>query len=137
MPKKTGSGISALDVLDLRHNHVIRELDLTIAAIKQFSCSVVEALLASIASPNTTVVTVRISFSLPFTIASGFKSNDWDSLDSILTSETNRGVSITTTVEFSHGLYRDLPVWQRLTSLVESVLPQLTARGLVTGGGSR
>lgn len=118
------------EMVDLSSNLNLHQLEFTIEAVKVFSCAMVEGSLASMASPRSTAVTVRISFALPFTSASQFKSNDWSLLDAILASNIDRGVKINVFVDLLYG--SDSPVWGGVVSLVESVLPMLSARGLVS-----
>lgn len=125
----TGGLSVGIETCNLAQNRGLLEVDITITALRRFSCSEIEALLSSITTTETTFVTVRIVFMPPFETANQFKSNDWNSLDAILTRNIDRGITMKALIQLSYG--PDSPVWGGVISLVETVLPRMKARGLV------
>lgn len=106
-----------------------------IAVEKPFSCTWIEVALSSVASPSTTFITVKLEFTLSFMTVNQFKLNDWDLLDAILTSSIERGVANKIVIHGIHG--PDDLAFKGVVALIESVLPRLKARGLITIGVGR
>lgn len=102
---------------------------MTIAAEKLVSCTWMGALLSSISSPCMSLVTLRLTSMVPFTTASQFKANVWESLDGILTSIIDRGIARRAVVQVL--IARGDAGCGEIIALIESAFPRLKARGPV------
>lgn len=114
-------------VINLLGHRALRHLSLSIMGEKPFSCRRIEDLISSISSPHMSLIKLTLIFApYPF-MASQLATNDWGSLDDILTNAINCGATKKVAIDVMGGPNN---IWQDETlDLVKLALVRLGTKG--------
>lgn len=110
------------DIVNLKHNHVLRHLTLTLAASKSFSYTWIEGLLSSISSPHASEIVLQFIIPSKPLPSNQFRLSDWECLDRVLTRVVEHGVAKRLVLQ----VFNDpLDVNGNPVALVESVMEKV------------